>query len=190
MKMPNASEIWKLRALYRETTDEERRKEIRQEYRLIMHGFGSSIHFDTVFSGQPFFPHGPYSVFISRGARIGRNVIIFQQTTIGSNFVLGSKTMGSPTIGDNVYIGAGAKIIGNVYVGKNVLIGANATVVTDVPDNSVVVGTHARILQRESVDARYFSKDAEMGWAFYDSTGWIRELTPEEVAALEAADQN
>lgn len=158
MKLPNVSEIWKLRALYRETTDEGRRLETRKEYRLIMHEIGSSIHFDTVFSGKPFFPHGPYSIFISRGAKIGKNVIILQQTTIGSNFVIGSKSMGSPKIGDNVYIGAGAKIIGNVYVGNNVLIGANATVVTDVPDNSVVVGTHARILHRESVDARYFPR--------------------------------
>src|SRR5690606_21220193 len=122
MEIPNSKQIWKLREEYFFSDDEVRRQEIAKEYRWLMHEFGSSIHMNSKFESDPFFPHGPYSIFISRGAKIGRNCIIFQQVTVGSNFVLGSKTMGCPTVGDNVYIGSGAKIIGNIKIGNNVIV--------------------------------------------------------------------
>ena len=85
------------------------------------------------------FPHGLNGIFISNGAIIGNNCVIFHQVTIGSNTLKDSKNFGTPIIGDNCYIGCGAKIIGNVKIGNNVRIGANCVVVKDVPENSTVV---------------------------------------------------
>ena len=48
--------------------------------------------------------------------------------------------MGTPIIGDKVYIASGAVIVGKVKIGNNVLIAANSFVNFDVPDNSVVIG--------------------------------------------------
>lgn len=101
--------------------------------------FSSDINEHSNFKGIPILPHGLNGIFITGAATIGENCVIFQQVTIGSNTLLDSKNSGSPTIGNNVYIGAGAKIIGNVKVGDNARIGANAVVVKDVPDNSIVV---------------------------------------------------
>lgn len=53
---------------------------------------------------------------------------------------------GSPVIGNNVLLFAGAKIIGNVNIGNNVVVGANAVVTHDVPDNAVVVGIPAKVI--------------------------------------------
>lgn len=50
-------------------------------------------------------------------------------------------------IGNNVNIGWNAIIMPGVTVGNNCIIGAGAVVVKDVPDNSVVVGVPARILE-------------------------------------------
>ena len=75
---------------------------------------------------------------------IGKNVNISPGVNIGQAN-RGSK-QGSPTIGDEVYIGPGAKIIGSVIIGNNVAIGANAVVTKDIPDNAVVVGIPARII--------------------------------------------
>ena len=90
-------------------------------------------------STPPHFPHGMCGIFISDAAVIGRNVVMFQQVTIGSNTIKGSKKYGSPTLEDDVYIGAGAKIIGKITVGHHSRIGANAVVVKDTLPNSVTV---------------------------------------------------
>ena len=115
----------------------------------------SYIGINTTFKGIPCLPHGFYGIFISDKAIIGQNCVIFQNVTIGSNTLEQTKKQGSPTIGDNCYIGAGAKIIGNVKIGNNVRIGANAIVTTDIPDNSTVVLEHPRIIKKENQDNRY-----------------------------------
>ena len=118
--------------------------------------FGGSIGLETQFAGVPVFPHGFQGVFISEGATIGKNCVIFHQVTIGSNTLQDSDKAGSPTIGDNVYIGCGAKIIGNVRVGNNVRIGANCVISKDVPDNATVVAAAPRVITHEMPrDNRY-----------------------------------
>ncbi len=92
------------------------------------------------------FPHGISGIYISGKAKIGNNCTIFHQVTIGSNTLTDSKHYGAPTIGNNVYIGAGAKIIGNVNIGDDVRIGANAVIVNDIPSNSTVVVSPNRII--------------------------------------------
>ena len=111
----------------------------------------SYIPISTVFHGKPVFPHGIVGIFISNGAVIGRNAVIFHQVTIGSNTLSDSKGAGAPIIGDNVYIGAGAKIIGRVSIGNNVRIGANCVVTKDVPDNATVVSAPIRIIIKETL---------------------------------------
>jgi len=54
---------------------------------------------------------------------------------------------GPVIIEDNVWIGEGVAIMPNVRIGKNSIVGANAVVTKDVPENSVVGGNPARILQ-------------------------------------------
>lgn len=117
----------------------------------------SWIGVHSYFEGEPYFPHGMLGVFISHGASIGKNAIIFQQVTIGSNTLNGTEKYGSPTIGNNVYIGAGAKIIGKIKIGNNCRIGANAVVYADMPDNSVAVAASTRIIQKDVLDNRFFA---------------------------------
>lgn len=76
-------------------------------------------------------------IMIASLARIGSNVNISQQVTIG---VSGQgEKMGVPIIGDHVYIAPGAKVFGKIRIGNNAKIGANAVVYRDIPDNAVVV---------------------------------------------------
>ena len=119
-------------------------------YFAYLKRYGSWIGLGAEFEGIPILPHEFYGIFISNNARIGKNVVIFHQVTIGSNTLKYSKRNGSPTIGDNCYIGAGAKIIGKVNVGENARIGANAVVVKDVPANSVTVIRGIETMVRET----------------------------------------
>lgn len=77
------------------------------------------------------------SIFIGAGTRIGANATLSQGVTIGVSGRGGD--VGSPTIGNDVFVAPGAKLIGPIEIGDNVKIGANAVVHKDIPDNAVVV---------------------------------------------------
>lgn len=95
-------------------------------------------------------PHGLAGIFVSYGSKIGEGCTIYHQVTIGSNTLPDSKGQGAPTIGKNVFIGAGAKIIGNVTIGDNARIGANAVVTIDIPANATVVQEAPRIILHDT----------------------------------------
>ena len=129
-------------------------------YWAMMRKNGAWIEPACRMDSVPSFPHGFQGIFISEGAKIGKNCVILHQVTIGSNTLPDSPGRGCPTIGDNVFIGCGAKIIGNVHIGSNVRIGANCVVTRDVPDNATVVMERPRILLRqEARNNRYVRYD-------------------------------
>lgn len=105
---------------------------------------GIEIHPGATIGKRFFIDHG-MGVVIGETAIVGNDVTIYQGVTLGGT----GKQIGKrhPTIGNNVVIGAGAKILGSFTVGNNVNIGANAVVLSDVPDNSTVVGIPGRIIK-------------------------------------------
>ncbi len=68
--------------------------------------------------------------------------------------------IGRVTIGDNVFIGAESVVLPGVTIGSNVVIGANSTVTHDIPDNSVAVGSPARVIS--SLEAYLGKEKARM----------------------------
>lgn len=97
---------------YREHLVQRRTKIGQFLYYKYLHKYGAWIGLEATIESAPKCPHECYGIFISNSARIGKNVVIFQQVTIGSVSTIGSKHWGAPTIGDNVLIGAGARIVG------------------------------------------------------------------------------
>ncbi len=82
---------------------------------------------------------------------IGDNVTIAPRVHIlchdaSTKGFIGYTKIGRVTIGDNVFIGAESVVLPNVTIGNNVIIGANSTVTHDIPDNSVAVGSPARVI--------------------------------------------
>lgn len=57
------------------------------------------------------------------------------------------KSKGEVVIGNNVWIGDKVTILGGVTIGDNVIIGANSVVTHDVPSNSVIAGSPAKIVK-------------------------------------------
>lgn len=119
-------------------------------YKLFEAFHGSFLPLNNTIEGDILFPHSAKGCFFSTGTKIGKNCIIMQHVTIGSNYVGKEKKegakFGSPTIGNNVFIGAGAKIIGPVTIGDNAKIGAGCVVSMDVPANSTCVMDKPRII--------------------------------------------
>lgn len=51
------------------------------------------------------------------------------------------------SIGNDVWIGGNVTIIGGVHIGNNVIVGAGAVVVNDIPDNCIVGGVPAKVIE-------------------------------------------
>ena len=58
-----------------------------------------------------------------------------------------SYTAGCIEVMNNVFIGANTTILPDIRIGSNVVIAAGSVVTKDVPDNSVVAGVPARVIE-------------------------------------------
>ncbi len=183
MKIRSVSAIlWKLKDGCNKTRFKPLKKSLIFLYEVCQYFNGSWIPWDSHFEGTPCLPHGMQGIFISRAAKIGKNCVVFQQVTIGSNTLPDSKNFGSPIIGDNCYIGAGAKIIGRLTIGNNVRIGANCVVYRSVPDNSVVFPGDQTVLKKEKLNNRFYSFHGT--WHFYHDGRWVQETDKKIISNL------
>ena len=84
--------------------------------------------------------HAEGSLSIHPDVVIGNRCGVMHNVTIGTN--MGS---GAPVIGDDVFIGVNSTVLGRIKIGDRVRIGANTAVSTNVPSDSVMIGSPARI---------------------------------------------
>lgn len=158
---PDQNEFWKHREKMLKSKNPLIKKYHSLKCQKILYKNNASIEPQTKIDGRITFPHGLNGILISAGAQIGKNCTVFHQVTIGSNTAQGSKHIGSPKIGDNVYIGAGAKIIGGITIGNNVRIGANCVVTEDIEDNATVVLNKPRIIVHKEARDNTFKTFAD-----------------------------
>lgn len=94
-------------------------------------------------------------ITINPEAHIGKNCNIHKGVTIGRENRGARK--GTPTIGDEVWIGINATIVGNVHIGNDVLIAPGAYVNFDVPDHSIVIGNPAIVKHADDATRDYIN---------------------------------
>ena len=97
-------------------------------------------------------------VYLQADSSIDKNTVVLSHvnishnTTIGKNcFLAGNATVGAYTVvEDGVFIGQGALTISAKVskIGKNAYIAARALVTKDVPENVIVVGAPARVMEK------------------------------------------
>tara|TARA_R110002012_G_scaffold318750_2_gene537682 strand:- start:14073 stop:14699 length:627 start_codon:yes stop_codon:yes gene_type:complete len=99
-------------------------------------------------------------IFISKNANVNTlanigdfcilntGCIIEHECKIGSSSHIapGAVLLGNVEIGNNTLIGANAVVKQGVKIGANVIVGAGTVVLTDVPDNTKIVGNPARVI--------------------------------------------
>jgi serine O-acetyltransferase len=119
--------------------------------------------FDTHFYGFQI----PPSTEIGKGLYIGHwgTIVINGKAIIGDfcnlspGVTIGQtnrgKSMGTPRIGNRVWIGTNAVIVGNVSIGDNVMIAPNAFVNKSVPSNCIVIGNPATIIPKKDATEGY-----------------------------------
>ncbi|MGI6129303.1 MAG: serine O-acetyltransferase [bacterium] len=111
---------------------------------LNRHLTGIEIHPGAQIGQNLFIDHG-IGIVIGETAEIGDNVTIYHGVTLGGT----GKEKGKrhPTVGNDVFIGAGAKLLGAINIGDGAKIGAGAVVITSVPPRATMVGPQARIVR-------------------------------------------
>lgn len=122
---------------------------------------GASIWFGVVIRGD----NEP--MIIGEGSNIQDNCVLHSDPgfplSIGRNCTIGhSAIVHGCTIGDGSLIGMGATVLNGAKIGRNCLIGAGALVTenTRLPDNSLVVGSPARVkreLSKEQIEGLHQS---------------------------------
>lgn len=110
---------------------------------------GTNIGFGAVFDGISHFPHGLYGIIVTPYAKIGKEVRIFHQVTIGDD---GRGKENAPIIHDNVFIYPGAKVVGKCEIGEGAIIGANAVMSFDVPPYAIVTAPKPTVHIKEKAD--------------------------------------
>lgn len=92
---------------------------------------------------------------------IGDNVMLAPRVHIlahdaSTKLFVGYTKIANVKIGNNVFVGAGSIILPGVTIGNNVVVGAGSIISHDVPSNSLVAGTPAKVIS--SLD-QYIEKE-------------------------------
>ncbi|WP_312712637.1 2,3,4,5-tetrahydropyridine-2,6-dicarboxylate N-acetyltransferase [Proteiniclasticum ruminis] len=96
---------------------------------------------------------------IGEGTMVDMNAVVGARGTIGKNCHIGAGAVVAGVleppsktpviIEDGVLVGANAVILEGVRIGKNAVVAAGAIVTEDVPEESVVAGSPARIIKQK-----------------------------------------
>ena len=86
--------------------------------------------------------NNPKGIHIGKKTAIARDAIILAHDG-------GRKLITHTYIGENCFIATRAIILPGVKIGNNVVVGAGAVVMKDVPDNCLVAGNPAKVIQTD-----------------------------------------
>ena len=105
---------------------------IRSNYQPIIIGMGSNIQDNAVVHVDK-----DYAVKIGENVTVGHSAIVH-----------------GCQVGDNTLVGMGSIILNGAIVGKNCIIGAGSLITQNVviPDNSLVIGSPAKVLRKVTED--------------------------------------
>lgn len=114
-------------------------------------GQGAEIYHSATFGSEP------YLITIGNHVRINEGVKLI--THDGGVWVLrvlhkeyeDIDVFGRISIGNNVHIGTNSIIMPNISIGDNVVIGCGSIVTKNVPDNCIVAGVPAKVIEDVSL---------------------------------------
>lgn len=152
-------------------------------------------------AGPNSFVWAPRSLTVGRNVRLGSNVRIEVDGSIGDSVLIANSAgivgrddhatskIGVPIteadwvglfperlsrpvkIGSDVWIGYGAIVLSGVSIGDSAIIGAGSVVTRDIPENSIAVGSPARV-----IGTRFDSASFEAHWEILSEMG-IRRIS-------------
>ena len=104
---------------------------------------------DDFFIGTHCYVNGVAGLTIGSRVTIAHGAMIFTDSGPNTSPILQKRfpIVAAPvTIGDDVWIGAGAMILPGVTIGSRCVVGAGSVVKENVPDNTIVAGSPAKVI--------------------------------------------
>lgn len=118
---------------------------------IVKHKIFKSVG-DNFFFQPRFIPSDPEYISFGNNVVVASNVTFITHDV--SHLMLNNLSeekfnynFGQITVGNNVFIGANVTILPGVTIGDNVIVGACSLITKDIPSNSVVVGSPARVIE-------------------------------------------
>lgn len=90
------------------------------------------------------------NIIVNPYAEIGKNCNLAPGVLLGLNFNKKTNRFEYPVIGDFVALANNAKVLGGAILGNWSMVAVSAVVTKDVPENAVVAGIPAKIINYES----------------------------------------
>ena len=123
------------------------------------YNFASLIHPSVMIRGNVSIGKGVFikeNVLISCDAVVEDNVCITSMSCLGHNVKIGKHSFlaaqvalaGGSSVGDVTFLGIHATVREQTHVGNRTIVGQGASVMNDIPDNVIVMGNPARVMQK------------------------------------------
>ncbi len=116
------------------------------------------------------------STIVRSGVKLDNLIQIAHNADIGENTVIAGQSgvAGSAKVGKNCMIGAQVGISGHIALGDNVKIGGQAGVMTNIPDNSTMIGSPVQDHKDFMRSMAIFRKLPQMSGDVSDLKKWVK----------------
>jgi UDP-3-O-[3-hydroxymyristoyl] glucosamine N-acyltransferase len=130
------------------------------------------------------------STVIGRGTKFNDNISIGHGTTIGEHCLIVSQVgiAGSVTVGHHVTMAGQVGVAGHLTIGDNVTVAAQSGILSDVPDQSVVLGSPAMPLMHARRTYAIFRNLPELADRVKKLEGLVEELGTQPGAGLDGGE--
>jgi UDP-3-O-[3-hydroxymyristoyl] glucosamine N-acyltransferase len=118
------------------------------------------------------------STIVRRGVKLDNLIQIAHNAEVGENTVIAGQTgvAGSSKIGKNCMIGAQVGVSGHLTIGNNVRLGGQAGIMTNIPDNSTMIGSPVQDHKDFMRSMAIFRKLPQMSGDVSDLKKWMKAM--------------
>jgi UDP-3-O-[3-hydroxymyristoyl] glucosamine N-acyltransferase len=130
------------------------------------------------------------STVIGKGTKFNDNISIGHGTTIGEHCLIVSQVgiAGSVTVGHHVTMAGQVGVAGHLKIGDNVTVAAQSGILSDVPDQSVILGSPAMPLMHARRTYAIFRNLPELAERVKKLEGLVEELGTQPGAGLDGGE--
>jgi UDP-3-O-[3-hydroxymyristoyl] glucosamine N-acyltransferase len=117
------------------------------------------------------------STILRKGVKLDDQIMIGHNAEIGENTVMAAQSgiAGSSKVGKNCVLGAQVGIAGHLVIGDNVKLGGKAGVMTNIPDNSTMIGAPVQDFKDFMRSTAIFRKLPQLSADVSELNKWMKK---------------